>query len=100
MPGKRKKCGKGSRSLFQIGRKCKNTLWKRKQTCANNLNLHRGSNGVPKPAESSDDTELEESSPEVPTDLEDIVLEIVAELDDSPTAIPSTLVSLNGVWGS
>ena len=98
MPGKRKKCGKGSRSSSRIGRKRKNTLWKRKQTCANNLNLHCGSSGVPEPAESSADTELEESSPEVPTDLEDIVLEIVAELDDSPTAIPSTLVSLNGVW--
>ena len=99
MSGKRKKRGKGSRSISRIGCRRKNTLWKRKKTCTNTLNLDSDSSGFPEPAASSDDTELEELSPEVPSDLEDIVLEIVAELDNSPAAIPSTLVSSNGVLG-
>ena len=90
MPGKRKKCGKGSRSSSWIGRKRKNTLWKRKKPRAENL-VHGELSEFPEPIESSNDTVPEESSiesPEVPSDLEDMVLEIAAELD-SPVAIPS-----------
>ena len=82
--------GKGSRSSSRIGRKRKNTLWKRKKPCAENL-VHGESSEFPEPIESSNDTAPEESSiesPEVPSDLEDMVLEIAAELD-SPVVIPS-----------
>ena len=61
--------------------------------CAKNL-VHGESSEFPDPIESSDDTAPEESSiesPEVPSDLEDMVLEIVAKLD-SPVAIPSITV--------
>ena len=51
------------------------------ENVAINLDLpHSGSSEFPEPVESSGDTEIEESSPEVPSDLEDIVMEILAEL--------------------
>ena len=82
MPSKQKKYGKGPMSASYIGRRRKNKLWRRKK-----LTHHESDHK----ARSDDNTNNEESL-EVPSDLEDVVNEIVtekSEMDQSPMEAPT-----------
>ena len=91
MPSKEKKYGKGPRSASRIGRQYKNKLWRRKKLTQIAVSSDHELDHEARSDDNSHKSD-DEQSLEVPSDLEDVVNEIVSELDHSPIERPIVLV--------